>query len=78
MLEILLLIYLCKKLGDMIRAKGRSAGWYQFLLVFAWFVGEFMGAVLGVMLAGLDGAPLYLGALFGAAAGAPAVVCTKA
>jgi hypothetical protein len=73
MLEILLLVYLCRKVGEMMRAKGRSAGWMQVLLVVGWFAGEFMGAVLGVVLAGLDGAPMYLGALLGAAAGATAV-----
>jgi hypothetical protein len=73
MLEILLLIYLCRRLGAMLRAKGRSAGWMQVLLVVAWFVGEFMGAMVGAMLMGIDGAALYIGALLGAAAGAAAV-----
>jgi hypothetical protein len=73
MLEILLLVYLCRKLGEMLRAKGRSAGWFQFLLAVAWFAGEFMGAVLLAILAGMGGAALYLGALLGAAAGVTAV-----
>jgi hypothetical protein len=76
-LEILFLVYLCKQLGRKLRAKGRSAGWFQFLLVVAWFAGEIMGAVVA---AGVldDGSgefhPVaYLGALLGAACGATAV-----
>ena len=77
MIEILFLVFLCKRLGAMLRAKGRSAGWFQFLLVVAWFAGEFMGAVVA---AGVldDGSgefhpAAYLGALLGAACGATAV-----
>lgn len=77
MLEILLLVYLCRKLGAGLRAKGHRAGWYQLFLVFAWFGGEFFGAFgLGVLLAIVDpevappGGMLYLASLVGAALGA--------
>ena len=77
MIEILFLIYLCKRLGAILRAKGRSAGWYQFLLVVAWLGGEIMAGVLAATL--LDEGPgqthpaAYLVALLGAACGATAV-----
>ena len=70
MLEILLLIYLCRELGKILRAKGRSAGWFQFLLVILWFGGEFFGAVAAVIIGFEDGPAIYLGALLGAAGGA--------
>ena len=69
MLEILLLVYLCRQLGQTLRAKGRSAAWYQFLLVVLWFGGELFGGVVALIL-GIDGIGMYLGALLGAAGGA--------
>lgn len=70
MLEVLLLIYLCKELGKILRAKGRSAGWFQFLLVILWFGGELFGAVAAAIIGFDSGAAIYLGALLGAAGGA--------
>ena len=70
MLEILLLVYLCKQIGKILRDKGRSAGWFQFLLVVLWLGGEFFGAMVAVVL-GVDGSGgVYLAALLGAAGGA--------
>ena len=69
MLEILLVIYLCKQIGNVLRNKGRSPGWYQALLVVLWFGGEIAGGVTGMLLT--DSGPLaYLAALCGAAVGA--------
>jgi hypothetical protein len=77
MLEILLIVHFCKKLGNKIRAKGHSAGWYQAMFVGLWFFGEFAGAIFGVIV-GLaaergqgDPNPLfiYIFALAGAATG---------
>src|SRR4051794_21043587 len=45
MIEILLLISLCRKIGDRAREKGLSPGWYKFFVVVAWFGGELMGAI---------------------------------
>ena len=70
MLEILLLVYLCRSLGRTLRDKGRSPGWYQFLLVVLWFGGEVFGAIVAVAVFRLEGAGSYLGALVGAAGGA--------
>ena len=77
MLEILFLFFLCKRLGAIVRAKGRSAVGLQVLLVVAWFAGEIMGAVVAAGVLG-DGSgqfhpAAYLGALLGAACGATAV-----
>ena len=69
-MEILLLIYLCRRLGAILRAKGRSPGWYQFLMVLLWFGGEIFGAVVTVAVLRMDGGPAYLGALVGAAGAA--------
>ncbi|MDB5355676.1 MAG: hypothetical protein JWN24_2129 [Phycisphaerales bacterium] len=71
MLEILLLWHLCKKIGVKLRAKGRSAGGYQAMLVAMWFGGEIIGAIIGVVVMG-GGAGAYLFAILGAAAGAVA------
>ena len=52
MLEILLLVHLCKRIGLGLRAKGHRAGWYQLFVVLAWFGGEFFGAfTVGIVLA---------------------------
>ncbi len=73
MLEILLIIYLCKQIGNILRSKGRSAGWYQVMLVAFWVIGEVMGGIIAIVILGAgDGfnAAAYLGALMGAAVGA--------
>jgi hypothetical protein len=50
MLEVLLLIFLCrKKMGPMMRAKGRNPFGYQFLLVALWAGGELSGIISGVL-----------------------------
>lgn len=76
MLEIFFVVFMCRKIGTMMRAKGRSAGGYQFMLVAFWFGGEITGAIVGaVVLAGggssggFNGGA-YLCALVGAAVGA--------
>ncbi len=73
MLEILLVIYLCKQISNILRNKGRSPGWYQALLVALWIFGEVAGGITAMLLLD-DGtgfnAIAYLGALSGAAVGA--------
>ena len=70
MLEILLLVYLCKEVGKILRNKGRSPGWFQFLMVVLWLGGEFLGAMVAVILGVSGGGGVYIGALIGAAGGA--------
>ena len=80
MLEIIVLIKLCQKIGENARAKGRSAGGYQFMLVAMWFGFEFGVALFGgIIMALLTGGDveddgifcgIYLLAICGAALGA--------
>lgn len=76
MLEILLMIALCKKIGREVRAKGQSPTGYQVLAVVLWIGGEFLGGMIGGVVANLSGggdADLCFGyglALAGAACGA--------
>jgi hypothetical protein len=70
MLEVLLLIYLCKQIGDIVRDKGCTAGWYQLMLVLMWIGGEVVGMFCGIVTTGKPGGAAYLFALGGAAAGA--------
>ena len=46
MLEIILLIYLCKSIGAIVRSKGRKPLVFQILLVMLWIGGEFFGGVV--------------------------------
>lgn len=50
MIEILILVHFCKKLGVLCRSRGRKAGWFQFLLVIAWFGGEFVAALVATVI----------------------------
>lgn len=73
MIEIILLIYLTRTVGNIIRAKNRKTGWYKFMVVGLWFGGEILGAITGGVIVGLSDAPqaiIYLFALAGAAIGA--------
>lgn len=44
MLEIVLLIFLCKKMGSLLRKKGWKPLFMQILVVFLWFGAEVSGA----------------------------------
>ena len=75
MLEIILLVMLCKRIGQIVRAKGLGAAKYQWATVGLWFGGEIAGGIFGGVIAsaaGSDGFPLlaYVTALAGAALGA--------
>ncbi len=71
MLEILLLIFLTRKIGGICEEKGRKAGGYKFLTVVFWFGGEVVGAIIGAVATdGKGGAMIYILALVGAAVGA--------
>ena len=78
MIEIIVVYFLCKGLGKIVRAKGRKPLWLQVMLVVSWFGGEFVGAFIGaigyVVMTGDDTGELhpsvYLFALLGAALGA--------
>jgi hypothetical protein len=77
MIEILLLVHFCKKIGNIVRPKGRSVGLWRFFLVVAWFGGEILGGIAGAIVSGATedavggiNGPVYLCALVGAALGA--------
>ena len=73
MLEILLLIALTRRIGRIVEAKQRRAGWYKALTVALWIGGELAGGIVGgvlVALFGINELYAYPLALVGAAAGA--------
>lgn len=74
MLEIILLIFLTRRVGETVREKGRRAGWYKLMAVLLWIGCEVAGAVVGGIVTAVSGAGnnllVYLFALIGAAVGA--------
>jgi hypothetical protein len=52
MLEIIALIFLCKKTGETAARKGLQPGRWKLYVVLAWFGAEVFGFVLGGMLFG--------------------------
>jgi hypothetical protein len=74
MLEIILIVVLSKKIASMASDKGRTAAGYVVLFIVGWLGGEFIGAVIGVILnRGQVSGLAYLFALLGAAVGAGCV-----
>lgn len=75
MLEILALLALTKRIGNIVEQKGHKSRWYKVLTVVLWFGGEIIGAILGVILTAASESAqclIYLFALGGAVAGAGA------
>ena len=73
MLEIVILFFLARKVGEIVRSKGRKAGWYQALVVVLWIGGELTGGVIGGIVGALTDTGMglaYVFALLGAAVGA--------
>ncbi len=73
MLEIIILIFLARKVGEIVRSKGRPAGWFQFLAVVLWIGGELIGGLIGGIVGALTDTGMalaYVCALLGAAVGA--------
>lgn len=54
MLEIIALIFLCKKNGDLALRKGLKPGTWKLYTVLAWIVAEFIGVFIGLMAFGED------------------------
>ena len=72
MIEILALFVLVRTIGSILREKGRKAAGYGVLAVVAQFVGEIIGAILGLIVTDaleLGGCLLYIFALTGGAVG---------
>jgi hypothetical protein len=76
-LEIILLIVLCKKIGGIVAEKGHKRWPYQLMLVGFWIGGELGGAIVGAVISVATNGPReepgfmpYVFALVGAAVGA--------
>lgn len=54
MLEIIILIFLCKKIGNLATQKGLSPVRWKWYTIFNWILFEILGSIVGVMMFGLD------------------------
>src|SRR6516162_992955 len=73
MLEILLIWFCGKKIGEMATDKGRNSAGYIVMFVLLWFCAEIFGAIFGLILSKGELFPVaYIFALVGAAVGAGA------
>ncbi|MGN6368861.1 MAG: hypothetical protein ACTHN5_11430 [Phycisphaerae bacterium] len=76
MIELFGIYLFCKRLGQRLRRRGFSPIRWQLMLIFFWFLGEFVGSIIGALFAIAGGnresymGAAYLGALLGALAGA--------
>lgn len=73
MLEIIALVFLTRKIGEIVESKNRKAGWFKVMTVVLWIGFEIAGALVGGVYSALTGASdafTYLFALIGAACGA--------
>lgn len=61
LVEIILLIFLCRAIGSTMRNKGRSAIGFQILMVVMLFAGEFMGGLVYGIYAGMTNTPIQPG-----------------
>lgn len=52
LVEIIALFFLCRKNGALAIKKGLPAGKWRWLTILGWFVAEFAGIILGMMLLG--------------------------
>lgn len=76
-LEILVLIFLCKQVGTIARERDRKPFWYQVMMIAMWIGGEMLGGIIAFLVnewadSGTDPSrgTIYLFALVGAVAGA--------
>ena len=52
MLEIIALILLAKQIGKIAANKGLKPGTWKLYLVLSWIAGEFVGAIIGILIFG--------------------------
>lgn len=50
MLEIIVLIFLTRNIGNLAERKGLKKGWWKFYTVIAWFGAEVLGSVVGILI----------------------------
>ncbi len=70
MLEIILIIFLSRKVGNIAKKRGHKARPNIIFFVVLWFAGELIGALLGSILSKGNIIATYFMALIGAAVGA--------
>lgn len=46
MLEVFILISLCRRIGPLAETKGLSSGWWKFYVVLWWFLVEIISAII--------------------------------
>jgi hypothetical protein len=66
MLEIILIVYLAKRIGKIAEEKRHARAGYQALFVLLWIVFEFLGVFIGIFLLGDEIMTAYFFALLGA------------
>lgn len=54
MLEIIALIFLTREIGKIAANKGLKPGTWKIYTVLAWIAGEFIGAIIGVLIFGTN------------------------
>src|SRR3982750_117135 len=54
MLDVIALIFLCRKIGNLAVRKGLKSGIWKWYTVLAWITGELIGVMLGFALSGPD------------------------
>ncbi|HEY8687761.1 MAG TPA: hypothetical protein VIM07_00890 [Chitinophagaceae bacterium] len=54
MLEIIALIFLAKEIGKIAATKGLKSSTWKLYFVLAWIAGEFVGAIIGVLIFGTN------------------------
>lgn len=54
MIEIIILIFLTKNIGALAASKGLPSRKWKIYLILGWIAGEFLGAMIGVMIFGID------------------------
>ena len=52
MLEIIALIFLAKQIGKIAADKGLKPGTWKLYLILSWIAGEFIGAIIGILIFG--------------------------
>ncbi len=65
MVEIIALIFLCKKNGQLALQKGLPAGRWKMFTILYWLLAELLGVLLGVSLFGMPAQPFTPGDLMG-------------
>lgn len=54
MIEIIVLIFLCRKIGNKAQRKGLKPGQWKFITIMTWIGFEIAGIVIGMILFGFD------------------------